>query len=182
MNTKIAFLLLVALLPVFGMPDLKVTPDEPEKQYLIGEDSLYYEEVDGKPVHVMMADGGAVRIDTLPLCIENYFAVCEFYNISDPEIVYAQSCLESGHFTSVRFRNHANHLGIKAGKKYASYGYWAECLKAYADKVQYRKRPGEDHYAFLKRIGYAEDPVYINKVKSVVKSNRKRNKSFFENR
>jgi flagellum-specific peptidoglycan hydrolase FlgJ len=40
--------------------------------------------------------------------------------------------------------------------------------------IQYKLRENEDYYKFLTRIGYAEDPEYINKVKSIVKRNDKR--------
>lgn len=35
--------------------------------------------------------------------------------------------------------------------------------------IQYRLRENEDYYHFLTRIGYAEDPQYITKVKGIVK-------------
>ena len=182
MNIKFVLLFIIMLFTGIGTRIVNhiIAVDKSEKEYLFGEDSIRYEEVDGKKVHVMLTDGGFVRLDTLPLNIGYYFAVCELYNISDAEKVYAQSCLESGHFTSKRFRAANNHLGIKAGNRYASYDNWTQCLKAYADKVQCKKKTGEDHYAFLTRIGYAEDQEYISKVKSVVRSNRKRNRGFFE--
>lgn len=34
--------------------------------------------------------------------------------------------------------------------------------------IQYRLRENEDYYKFLNRIGYAEDPEYISKVKEIV--------------
>lgn len=182
MNIKLVLLFIIVLFTGVKTHVVNhvIVSDKAEKEYLFGEDSIRYEEVDGKKVHVMQTDNGFVRLDTLQLNIENYFAVCELYKISDAEKVYAQSCLESGHFTSKRFRTANNHLGIKAGKHYASYDNWTQCLKAYTDKVQYKKRDNENHYAFLTRIGYAEDQEYISKVKSVVRSNRKRNREFFE--
>ena len=42
--------------------------------------------------------------------------------------------------------------------------------------IQYRLRENEDYYQFLTRIGYAEDPQYITKVKGIVKRYEK-NKS-----
>lgn len=150
--------------------------------YTMGDDSLYYEIVNDTPVHVMFTVDGPKRLDTLSLTLDNYLDVCELYGISDAEIVYAQSCLESGHFRSKRYKEKRNHLGIRAGKSYAEYNYWTLCLKAYADKVAYRKKKNENHYDFLLRIGYAEDPEYVSKVKSVVKYNRKKHKSVWERR
>ena len=149
--------------------------------YMKGEDSLLYEEIGGRRVHVMFVDGVPKRLDTLSLSQENYFDVCEFYGITDAEIVYAQSCLESGHFSSSVYRKKNNHLGIRRKSGYVSYPDWTACLKDYSDKVARRKRDGEDHYAFLTRIGYAEDGEYVSKVKSVVLGNRKRHRNAFGN-
>lgn len=150
--------------------------------YTLGDDSLYYEEVNGKQVHVMFVDSVPKRLDTLSLSLKNYLDVCEFYGITDPEIVYAQSCLESGHFKSDGFKKKSNHLGITKDGAYATYDNWVACLKDYSDRVAYKKKKGEDHYAFLTRIGYAEEENYISKVKSVVRSNRKRYKAIWESR
>ena len=46
---------------------------------------------------------------------------------------------------------------------------------AYRDMIQYRYKDG-DYYEWLKKIGYAEDPQYITKVKGIVKRYEK-NKS-----
>lgn len=112
--------------------------------------------------------------------VYEYLTICELYGVTDPEIVFAQSCLESGHFRSEQFQNKNNHLGIRVDGKYKYFTHWSECLKAYKEKVQNKKRIGEDHYTFLRRIGYAEDPNYINKVKRQVRSNRKRYGKDFE--
>lgn len=168
----------IALLIFLSGSDIKHTSvPEIKHVYILGNDSRCYEEVNGKHVPVMFAGGTPKRLDTLSLSPENYLEVCEFYNIADPELVYAQSCLESGHFTSRKFKTKNNHLGIKKGKGYASYDNWAMCLKDYSDRVAYKKHKNENHYTFLIRIGYAEDEEYVNKVKSVVQYNRKQGKT-----
>ena len=40
------------------------------------------------------------------------------------------------------------------------------CVKAYRDYVQYKYKGG-DYYQFLQRIGYAEDPDYVAKVRQI---------------
>ncbi len=35
--------------------------------------------------------------------------------------------------------------------------------------IEYKLKDGENYYDFLKRIGYAEDPDYIAKVKRIEK-------------
>ena len=34
--------------------------------------------------------------------------------------------------------------------------------------IQYRLKDNENYYKFLSRIGYAEDPKYISKIKGIV--------------
>lgn len=43
-----------------------------------------------------------------------------------PEIVLAQARLESGNFTSLKCKKQHNILGIKHGKKYATYKRWQD--------------------------------------------------------
>lgn len=85
-------------------------------------------------------------------------------NIKHPKVVLAQAKLESNNFSSNLVKTHNNFLGIKKGKSYAKYDTWNECLIDYQNRVQ-NKYKGGDYYAFLKNIGYAEDPEYINKLK-----------------
>lgn len=95
---------------------------------------------------------------------------CEYYNIQYPEIVTAQSILETGHYKSKVCLQYNNLFGLYNSKKrdYYSFNHWTESVKAYYDLVQYRYKEG-DYYAWLSKIGYAEDPNYIAKVKSVQK-------------
>ena len=81
-----------------------------------------------------------------------------------PEIVLAQARLETGNFKSVRCKRDHNILGIKHGKKYAVYKRWQYCVSDYKKRISSRYKGG-DYYAFLKRIGYARDPLYIKKLK-----------------
>ena len=92
-----------------------------------------------------------------------------FYNIKYPEIVYAQAILETGHFTSGGCNKDNNLFGISPGGKHTKFSHWIESVIAYRDQVQYKYRPNEDYFHFLTRIGYAEDPHYNNKLKSILK-------------
>lgn len=92
----------------------------------------------------------------------------EYYDIHHKEIVYAQAILETGHFKSGGCRKGHNLFGLR-GKHYHRHKHWSESVKAYKEKIQNRYRPEEDYYKFLKRIHYAEDPNYINLLKSIVK-------------
>ena len=81
-----------------------------------------------------------------------------------PNIVLAQARLETGNFTSRMCKSHHNLFGIKHNGKYARYRHWRESIADYKKRISSRYSGG-DYYAFLKRIGYAKDPKYINKLK-----------------
>lgn len=94
-----------------------------------------------------------------------------FYGLAHPEIVAAQSVLETGHYRSELCVSHHNLFGLYDSKRncYRKYRCWQESVKAYKQLVD-RKYVKGDYYAFLKRIGYAEDPFYCQKVKRIRKS------------
>ena len=81
-----------------------------------------------------------------------------------PEIVLAQARLETGNFTSKQCKTKHNLFGIKHGRRYASYSHWKESVADYKKRISSRYKGG-DYYAFLKRIGYARDKLYIHKLK-----------------
>lgn len=80
------------------------------------------------------------------------------------DIVLAQARLETGNFTSQRCKRDHNIFGIKHGKKYAVYRNWRESVTDYKRRISSRYTGG-DYYAFLRRIKYAADARYINKLK-----------------
>lgn len=81
-----------------------------------------------------------------------------------PDIVLAQARLETGNFKSRRCRVDHNIFGIKHGRQYAKYRRWQDCVADYKRRISSRYTGG-DYYAFLRRIGYAKDPRYIQKLK-----------------
>lgn len=99
-----------------------------------------------------------------------------YYEVDHPEIVYAQAVLETGWFTSSLCLNSHNLFGLYNSKKmrYYKFNHWTESVVAYVKLVQYKYKPPDDYYEFLSRIGYAEDPDYINKLKGIVNKNDKR--------
>jgi hypothetical protein len=96
-------------------------------------------------------------------------ALC-YYNIQHKDIVYAQAILETGHFKSNVCKNYNNLFGLYNSrlKDYYKFNHWVESVIAYTKYIQYRYKPPEDYYKFLERIGYAEDPLYIDKLKRIV--------------
>lgn len=91
-------------------------------------------------------------------------------NVKYPFIVLAQAKIETGNYKSNLCINGNNLFGIKSGKRYAHYNNIDECIDAYLNKIQYKLRNGENYYKFLKRIGYAENPTYVEKVKKMEKT------------
>ena len=95
-------------------------------------------------------------------------------NVLFPEIVLAQSILETGWYTCNNCSLDANNLfGLynSKEKKYFSYKNWKESIGGYKRGVQYKyhKKEYDDYYAFLTDINYASDPNYISKLKTIVK-------------
>ena len=97
----------------------------------------------------------------------------EYYEVYHPEIVYAQAVLETGWFTSSLCLNSHNLFGLynSRTKSYYKFDHWSESVIAYLNYVQYKYKPSNDYYQFLKELPYATDPNYINKVKEIVKQN-----------
>ena len=91
------------------------------------------------------------------------------YEVKHPKAVLAQAKLESGNYTSKHCRTKNNFLGLYNSRKkeYFKFNHWSECILAYKDMIEYKLREGEDYYQFLDRIGYAENPNYVNQVKQI---------------
>lgn len=109
----------------------------------------------------------SARLDTLTLTKDNVLFVIKQLGLHHPEIVMKQAILETGHLTSKLCVKFGNLFGIKKNGKYAHYKHWTQSIRDYKDLVQYKYKRGEDYYKFLTRIGYAEDPNYISKVKKI---------------
>ena len=94
-----------------------------------------------------------------------------FYDIKHPEIVYAQALLETGYFRSKGCTRDNNLFGLYNSKmkRYHKFNHWTESVVKYKEWIQYRYKPPNDYYEFLRKIHYAEDPMYITKLKQVVK-------------
>lgn len=86
--------------------------------------------------------------------------------IAHPKIVLMQAILETGWFQSSVCRTKQNLFGLTNPRTadYYEFRHWTESVRAYYTKVQYRYKGG-DYLTRLKKIGYAEDPGYISKLK-----------------
>lgn len=85
-------------------------------------------------------------------------------DIKHPDIVLAQSKLETGNFKSYLFKESNNLFGFRTFTGYKRYKNWQCSLVDYA-QWQTKKYKGGDYYAFLLYVGYAEDSLYIHKLK-----------------
>ena len=116
---------------------------------------------------------------TLPaLTIPNLYQEIIHNGIRHPKIVLAQAILETGWFRSPLCRNRHNLFGLTNSKtgKYYEFNHWTESVRAYYTKVQYRygqksriNSSDVDYLKWLRDIGYAEDPRYIQAVVQVMK-------------
>ena len=90
--------------------------------------------------------------------------------IIEPDIVYAQAILETGHFNSELCTKKNNLFGLYNSKKgeYFEFEHWYDSVIAYRDYIQC-KYSGGDYYVFLQEIHYASDTDYIIKLKEIVK-------------
>lgn len=102
-----------------------------------------------------------------PLTKKNLKAELIRQNIPHHQIVLAQAIHETGNFTSRACKVQNNLFGLRKGNSYRSYSNYRECVKDYKRLISKRYKGG-DYYDFIRRIGYAEDPEYINKLKKYV--------------
>jgi len=87
------------------------------------------------------------------------------YEIRNKDVVMRIAIHETNWFKSRRAIEDKNIFGFMTGKNvFESYD---EAVIAYKKRVGNRRKSGEDYYVFLKRIGYAEDPNYIKKLKRI---------------
>ena len=104
------------------------------------------------------------------LTLENLMSVMDEVGISNQLFVLAQAVLETGNFGSNVCRNNHNLFGLydSRNKCYYKFARWEDSVIGYQKFIQYRYKGG-NYLAFLRRIGYAEDPSYTSKVAQIAK-------------
>ena len=104
----------------------------------------------------------------------NVRKVIDRYGLHSPDIVLAQSVLETGHYQSDVCRRYNNLFGLYDSRKgdYYRFDRWEDSVYAYKKYIQYKYKGG-DYYEFLKRIGYAEDVTYVSKVREMVRQQKR---------
>jgi len=102
--------------------------------------------------------------------------------IEFPDIVFAQSILESGHYRSKIFKSNNNIFGMRLPKKrettaigqkngYAVYEFWEDSIEDYWFYQEFilknKKMTRSQYFSFLDRT-YAETPGYSKKLKKII--------------
>lgn len=101
-------------------------------------------------------------------------------NVPHVDIVYAQSVIETGNFTSNIFKFNNNLFGLKRATQrpttnkgednnHAYYLHWRQSVQDYAlYSCKYLSNLNREQYLEYLRKNYAEDPNYINKIKQII--------------
>lgn len=100
------------------------------------------------------------------------------YGVKYPAIVYSQAILETGWCKSNLYKATNNLFGLYNSRKneFFRFTHWTESIKGYLKYIQKRYHPPQDYYEFLDKIGYAEDPMYIDKLKRICKNYENNNR------
>jgi hypothetical protein len=105
--------------------------------------------------------------------------------VNNPKIIYAQARHESSHYTSDLFRRQSNLFGMKISKfrtklstsdkeslVYEPYDTWEESVVDYvlwSFENNVDKLDEGEYFEYLGRV-YAEDPLYVQKLKKMIES------------
>ena len=159
MKTHYYFALLILLLILLGVFQYALSRSEFEESVNEIEEVILKPDPEGE----LLAS---------EISIESYAEALDYYDVKFKKEVLAQAILETGYFKSYNCRVRNNTLGLFNSRKmqYFEFDHWSESIKGYKNMIEYRLKDDEDYYNFLKRIGYAEDPNYIAKVKRIVSS------------
>lgn len=94
-----------------------------------------------------------------------------YFDVRFPDLVYAQSILETGYYSSDICIQKNNLFGLydSAKQTYRTYNYWWESVREYKILVQdkFKGETLEDYLIFLDTLPYATDTAYITKLKDV---------------
>lgn len=96
---------------------------------------------------------------------------CEYYGIQHANIVLAQAILETGHYQSGGCTRDKNLFGLYNSRKQEFFKFekWYHSVEAYRNMIQSRYDGESNYYDWLEKIGYAEDTLYVQKLKQIDK-------------
>ena len=114
--------------------------------------------------------------------VENLVLYLKLLDSTNYKVIMKQAILETRHFKSKLFKGHNNLFGMKyankrpnniKGKAYghASFEHWTDSVEDYfmwrTYMVNKKHLQTTDYYTFLKKVGYAADPSYIQILKKI---------------
>lgn len=102
------------------------------------------------------------KTEEVRLTPENLYQMIIDYKFEHPKVVFSQVMWETGNLTKVK---NNNLFGFR-GTKYLKFDSWEDCI-IYAKNWQDKKYVTGNYYDFLKRVKFAEDSLYINKIKKM---------------
>ncbi len=101
------------------------------------------------------------------LTVENLRDLLESEGVQHADIVLRQAIQETGWFKCSNCSLSKNNIfGFYYKKKYLTYDNWQECVRYYK-RWQDRHYKGGDYYDFLKKVGFATDPMYVKRLKAL---------------
>lgn len=144
-NKNLIIIFSILGIMILGLYRLKVSSEEPVREI---------------PKPTLIAD--TVKLDIFSeVDLVNYIHELE---IKAPNIVLDQAKLETGNFKSYLFEKSNNLFGFRNFNGYIKYDSWKQSVAAYKN-WQAKKYKGGDYYDFLEYINYAEDTLYVYKLK-----------------
>lgn len=113
------------------------------------------------------------RTEHFKLSKENLYSELVAQEIDYPEIVLAQALLETGNFKSYSCKVRNNLFGLmRKDGTYMEFDHWTNSVHAYKRYIQKYKEVPNDYYKYLNDLGYAEDSIYVIRVKEIAKNDR----------
>lgn len=167
---KSGFILLLGLVIGISIGRVTVSPkpikENNKIELIISKDSTLTKDSTFK-VKVKKSTIKNTKVSLLPLTEKNLKKELIRQGVSHPNIVLAQAKLESNLGKSEVAKRTNNLFGLRNGKRYRRFSHWTECVTAYKNLIQ-SKYEGGNYYAFLDKIGYAEDPSYTSKLRDMI--------------
>lgn len=163
---KFSFILLFGLVIGILIGRYTVSPKSINNkvELIITKDSI----VKDSTLKVKVKKDSTIKVQSmLPLTEKNLKKELIRQGISHPNIVLAQAKLESNLGKSDVAQRTNNLFGLRKGKRYRRFSHWTQCVTAYKNLIQSRYNGG-NYYAFLDKIGYAEDPNYTDRLKDLI--------------
>ena len=163
---KFSFILLFGLVIGILIGRYTVSPKSINNkvELIITKDSI----IKDSTLKVKIKKNSTIKVQSmLPLTEKNLKKELIRQGVSHPNIVLAQAKLESNLGKSDVAQRTNNLFGLRKGKRYRRFSHWTQCVTAYKNLIQSRYEGG-NYYAFLNRIGYAEDPNYTDRLKDLI--------------